>query len=63
MSRMTRTERELLRLLQQAHHNLDKSDLARGITRYPKPFNLEETNGNAQPERPARRNTRPARTA
>ena len=35
---MTRTEKELLRMLRKAHYRLNERDIARGITRYPKPF-------------------------
>ena len=38
--------RDLEQLLIAAHRRLDERDLARGITRYPTPFNLEENNGN-----------------
>lgn len=38
--------RDLEQLLIAAHRRLDKRDLARGITRYPTPFTLEENNGN-----------------
>ena len=52
---MTRVERELLRILREAHHRLD----CRGITRYPKPY-LEEQHGD-QPERTAGLDTEPTR--
>lgn len=42
---MTKAERELLQVLRQAHLRLDRRDIAQGITRYPKPFNLEVING------------------
>ena len=38
--------RDLEQLLIAAHRRLDQRDLARGITRYPTPFTLEENNGN-----------------
>ena len=38
--------RDLKQLLIAAHRRLDQRDLARGITRYPTPFTLEENNGN-----------------
>ena len=37
---------DLEQLLIAAHRRLDQRDIARGITRYPTPFTLEETNGN-----------------
>jgi hypothetical protein len=38
--------RDLEQLLIAAHRRLDERDIARGITRYPSPFTLEENNGN-----------------
>jgi hypothetical protein len=37
---------DLEQILIEAHRNLDWLDLYREITRYPKPFNLEDNNGN-----------------
>jgi hypothetical protein len=37
--------RDLEQILLAAHRRLDQRDIARGITRYPTPFNLEDNNG------------------